>query len=165
MEIKKQIKQTGDTHNFRFLSILLISISMLVMSGCKLTFVPSYDTQIATQIDETAKTVDKFYLSMLETTTVDNDGRAYVKFTEQYVGIEAELNSLLNKNKIRPLNQNSTRICEITLQLWQKYKEEHKSKNKLSDGIIKLNQKTFSELFFAMQVAEQGKNIVNNPPQ
>jgi len=165
MKHKEQIKPSNEkTINFRSVVILLIGM-MLITSSCKVTFVPSYDSQIATQIDETAKTVDKFYLSMLETTTVDNDGRAYTKFTEQYVAIEAELNSLLNKNKIRPLNQNSTRICEITLQLWQKYKEEHKAKNKLSDGLIKLNQKTFNDLFYAMQVAEQGKNIINNPPQ
>ena len=102
---------------------------------------------------------------MLETTTVENDGRAYSKFADQYVSIEVELNSLFNKNKIRPLNSNSTRICEITLQLWVKYKEEHKKDNTLSNGIIKLNQKTFSDLFFAMQTAENGENIVNNPPK
>jgi len=72
---------------------------------------------------------------------------------------------LLNKNKIRPLNENSTRICEITIQLWQKYKQEHKDDNTLSDGLIKLNNKTFSDIFYAMQVAEKGKELVNNPPQ
>ena len=42
---------------------------------------------------------------------------------------------------------------------------EHKKDNTLSNGLIKLNRKTFSDLFFAMQVAEKGKEIVNNPPQ
>ncbi|MCK5170786.1 MAG: hypothetical protein KAQ75_12990, partial [Bacteroidales bacterium] len=69
------------------------------------------------------------------------------------------------KNKVRPLNENSTRICEITLELWQKYKEEHRSDQTLSNGLIQLNRKTFSDLFFAMQVAEKGKETVNNPPQ
>lgn len=102
---------------------------------------------------------------MLETTDAENNGRNYDKFGEQYVSIEVEINSLLNQNKIRPLNQNSTRICEITLELWQKYKNEHKTDNTLSNGLIRLNQKTFADLFFAMQVAEEGKNLVNNPPQ
>ena len=79
--------------------------------------------------------------------------------------IEVEINSLLNKNKVRPLNENSTRICEITLQLWQKYKEEHKTDNTLSDGLIKLNRQSFSDLFFAMQVAEEGKKIIDNQSQ
>lgn len=151
--------------SLHYLPILLISLNMLVLSGCRVALIPAHDSLIAAQINEIAKKVDQFYLSMLETTVVENDGRAYSKFVNQYVSVEVELNSLLNRNKVRPLNQNSTRICEITLQLWQKYKEEHKTRNKLSDGLIKLNQKTFSDLFFAMQIAEEGKKVVNNPPQ
>jgi len=146
-----------------FISFLLISI--LLFSTCKVTFVPEYDAELSSQIDETAKMVDKFYLEMLETTSNQNGGRAFEGFIQGYIDIEVELNSLLNKNKIRPLNDNSTRICEITLQLWTKYKEEHKTDNALSDGLIKLNRQTFSDLFYAMQVAEKAKEIVNNPPE
>jgi hypothetical protein len=149
----------------RILSSVVIIFSVLALSSCRVTFIPSYDANTATQIDNTAKEVDKFYLSMLETTSTENEGRAFNKFSEQYVSIEVELNSLLNKNKMRPLNENSTRICEITIQLWLKYKEEHKTDNTLSDGLIKLNQKTFNDLFFAMQVAEKGKELVSNPPK
>jgi len=145
--------------------ISVILISIIALNSCKVTFIPSYDADISEQIDNTAKAVDKFYLSMLETTSDENDGRAYEKFSEQYVNIEVELNSLLNKNKIRPLNENSTRICEITIQLLEKYKQEHKDDNTLSDGLVKLNRKTFCDLFYAMQVAEKGKEIINNPPK
>lgn len=148
------------------LQILVFStLSIIVFNSCTVTFIPSYDATIAEQIENTTKQVDKFYLTMLETTTEENDGRVFEKFTSQYVDIEVELNSLLNKNKVRPLNENSTRICEITLELWQKYKEEHRSDQTLSNGLIQLNRKTFSDLFFAMQVAEKGKETVNNPPQ
>lgn len=146
-------------------SILTITFILLALYSCKVTFVPKYDATIIEQIDVTSKTVDKFYLMMLETTNSVNEGRRFDKFSEQYVDIEVELTSLLNKNKIRPLNSNSIKICEITLQLWLKYKEEHRKDNTLSDGLIKLNRKTFSDLFFAMQVAEKAKDIVNNPPQ
>ena len=140
-------------------------LSVIIITSCRVTFIPSYDAEISEQIENTAKEVDRFYLSMLETTSASNDGRAFQHFSEQYVAIEVELNSLLNKNKIRPLNEHSTRICEITLELWIKYKEEHKTDNKLSDGLIKLNRKTFSDLFYAMQVAEKGKEIAGSPPQ
>jgi hypothetical protein len=101
---------------------------------------------------------------MHETTTAENEGRSFDKFSEKYVEIEVELNSLLIKNKIRPLNKNSTRICEITLQLWVKYKEEHKAKNTLKDGLIRLNRKTFNDLFYAMRVADEGIKLTNSPP-
>jgi len=157
------MKQQNVYFKRTLLSVLILSL--LALNACKVTFIPGYDAKIAEQIENTSKAVDKFYLSMLDATSAEKGGRAFGKFSEQYVNIEVELNSLLNKNRIRPLNENSTRICEITIQLWMKYKAEHKKDNTLSDGLIKLNQKTFSDLFYAMQVAEKGKEMVSNPPQ
>lgn len=144
---------------------LQLVLIFIAFNSCSVTFLPSYDASIAEQIEKTTRQVDKFYLTMLETTTEEDNGRIYEKFAMQYVDIEVELYSLLNQNKVRPLNENSTRICEITLELWQKYKEEHKTDNTLSNGLIKLNMQTFSDLFFAMQVAEKGKELANDPPQ
>jgi len=143
--------------------LFLIIVVALFFEGCRVTLVPDYDDSISQEILETAKRIDKFYLDMLETTINENGNRAYGKFVDSYVEIEIELTSLLNKNKIRPLNENSTRICEITLELWIKYKEEHKEDNELSDGLIKLNRLTFSDLFYAMLVSEKAKEIITNP--
>ena len=144
---------------------LTVLVFLLIAGGCRVTLIPPYDEQLSQQIESTAKEVDLFYLDMQETTVNENGGRAYSNFAGQYAGIEAELNSLLYKNRIRPLNENSTRICEITLELWKKYKDEHKEDNELSNGIIELNRKTFNDLFYAMQVAEKAKDIEKNPPQ
>lgn len=145
----------------RFLSILVVICSITAFNSCRVNLLPSYDATISEKIDNTAKAVDRFYLSMLETTSAENEGRSFNKFSEKYVEIEVELNSLLIRNKIRPLNKNSTRICEITLQFWVKYKEEHKAKNTLKDGIILLNRKKFNDLFFAMRVADEGIKLAN----
>jgi hypothetical protein len=143
--------------------LYVLLISALTLNSCRVSLISNYDADISKQIENTAKVVDRFYLMMLETTSTENEGRAYNNFSEQYVDIQVELNSLLSKNKIRPLNENSTRICEITTQLWVKYKKEHKKKNHLSDGIIQLNQQTFSDLFFTMQIAEKAKDMINKP--
>jgi hypothetical protein len=140
-----------------------IILGVFFIISCRVNLVTNYDTAIAEQIDNTSKTVDKFYLTMLETTTTQNGGRSYSKYVTEYVDIEVELNSLLNKNKVRPLNQNSSKICTITLNLWQKRKEEHKSLDSLSNGLIKGNRKDFSDLFFVMQSAEKAKSYINNP--
>ncbi len=158
------MKQQINVNSKRILLSVVI-LSFLALNACKVTFLQGYDAKIAEQIENTSKAVDKFYLSMLDTTSAEKGGRVFTKFSEQYVNIEVELNSLLSKNRIRPLNENSTRIYEITIQLWMKYKAEHKKDNTLSDGLIKLNQETFSDLFYAMQVAEKGKEMVSNPPQ
>ena len=138
--------------------IIISTFCLIPLPGCKVSFLPAYNAQLAGQMDATAKAVDTFYLTMLDTSSTGNNDRTYARFEAQYVAIEAELTSLLNQNTLRPLNANSTRICEITLQLWVKYKEEHKKDNTLTDALIKLNRKTFSDLFFAMQVAENTKN-------
>lgn len=147
------------------LFFLLTILSLFFLASCRVAFIPNYNATISKNIETTAKQVDKFYLTMLEKTTEENGGRNYDKFTEEYVEIEVEINFILNQNKVRPLNKNSTRICEITLELWQKYKKEHKTDNTLSNGLIRLNRKSFSDLFYAMQVAEEGKKIAANPPQ
>ncbi|MCO6146702.1 hypothetical protein [Flavobacterium sp. NRK1] len=138
-------------------SLLLISLSFI---SCKVQLVPPYDDGIVQQIETTAKEIDRFYLNMLE-----SESRDYLLYQKDYINFEVELNSLLMKNKVKPLNEHSIRICEITLQLWRKYKEEHHKDDTLSDGLIKLNRKTFDDLFFAMLSAERGKQIATNPPE
>ncbi|WP_132435390.1 hypothetical protein [Natronoflexus pectinivorans] len=140
---------------------VLIFAFLLITSSCRIQLIADYDANISEQIERTAMKVERFYLTMLETTTVENNGRAYDHFTEGYIDIEVELISLLNRNQVRPLNENSVRICEITLELWQKYKLEHKEDNSISDGVIGLNRLTFSDLFFAMQVAERAKELID----
>jgi hypothetical protein len=156
---------TKSIKTHKVIILFLSIISLIIFNSCKVTFVPSHDSLLLSQIENTSKLVDKFYLNMLENPKTERNGKKFDNYIQQYVEIEVEINSLLNKNKIKPLNNNSTRICEITLELWLKYKEEHRKDIELSEGIIKLNRKTFNDLFFAMQVAEKGKALVNNQPK
>lgn len=150
---------------FKIQSLLILLALSLSFISCKVQLVAPYDDGMVQQIETTAKEIDRFYLIMLEVTAEEENGRAYAIFQEQYINFEVELNSLLTKNKVKPVNEHSGRICEITLQLWRKYKAEHKEQDYLSDGEIKLNRKTFDDLFFAMISAEKGKQIANNPPE
>jgi len=137
-------------------------ILVLMMLGCKVQFVPEYNAEIAKQIDATSKMVDKMYLEMLETTTPEQ--RDFSKFAKAYVSVEVELNSLLNKNKIRPLNEHSIKITELTLAKWIKYKEEHKrdfeNDGKYASGNIKINRIYIRDFFNAMIVAENATKII-----
>lgn len=146
-------------------SLALLSLGLFFgISGCKITLVPSYDAQLKEQIESTSKEIDRFYLTMMDLHENKDGGRAYEKFREGYINIEVELISLLNKNKVKPLNTHSTRICEITLQIWRKYKQEHKEDDAIPDGLIKLNMLAMNDLMYAMLIAEKGKAIADNPP-
>ncbi len=131
---------------------------LFLFASCKVQLVSNYDAELTNEINTTAKKIDNFYLTMKD---IPAAKRQYDNFSTSYIDIEVDLNSLVTKNRVRPLNTESTRIAEITLQLWEKYKEEHKKDNALSDGLIKLNKKTLSDMFYAMQVAEEGKRVSN----
>ena len=98
---------------------------------------------------------------MLETTRNENNEREYSKFVNDYIDIEVELNSLLNKNRIRPLNKESTRNCEIVIETWLKYKDRHKEQNKISDADIELNRDYFRDLFVVILTGEEAKKNTN----
>ena len=139
---------------------LLVFVSSFLTTSCKVSWVATYDYMVAQQIEVVAKKVDKFYLTMLETTSEENE-RQYSKFVKEYIDIEVELNALLNKNQIRPLNKESTRNCVIALQYWIKYKVKHKKDNVISDVDIELNRDYLHDLFIVIQIGEEAKNKLN----
>lgn len=130
---------------------------LLLFVSCNFALLAPYNREVSTHIESTAKSVDRFYLDMLEKTDTIGNSRAYLKFADGYINIEVELNSLYTKNRIRPLNKESTRNCEIALKVWRDYKEEHKKKNGISDGLIKYNRKYMSDMFYVIQVGEELK--------
>jgi hypothetical protein len=134
---------------------LYLVFCLFLFSSCSFNLLPPFSKELATQIANTAKSVDLFYLNMLEKSKPG--ARPYSGYVDGYIEIEAELNSLYMKNRLRPLNKESIRNCEIVLTIWRDYKEDHKKKNDLTDGIIKLNSKTMNDLFYALQVTEDSK--------
>ncbi len=140
--------------------VLFVFLQLICLSSCRVNLLPPYSEAIAQEIAQTAKTVDRFYLIMAETTSAKDNSRQYTKYAEQYAEIEVALGSLLHKNKIRPLNENTARICEIAVQIWAKYKKEHKEDNNITDGLILINRTYMADLFFAMHKAEAAKQII-----
>lgn len=138
--------------------VMLSWLSIMSMSACRVQLLPSHDAALQEEITTLAKTVDKFYLHMMES---DSAGRSFSANVGEYINIEAELRSILNKNRIRPLNQNAIRINEITLETWIKEKEKHRTANTLSQGLVKLNAMTFRDFFYAMLVAEEAKKMID----
>ena len=142
-------------------SMIALLVALFAISGCRVELVSDYDAELSEHIQATAKKVDLFYLTMKETSQNENEDRTYNEFAWAYAEVEAELNSLLQKNKIKPLNEHSTRICEIALTFWQDYKNEHKEYDEISDREIDLNRLYMQDIFYAMQVAEEGKKLAS----
>jgi hypothetical protein len=143
----------------RQVSYLLFSIVFLCAFSvsCRVTMVAPYEEAISQQTELISKKIDKLYLTMLETTKNENNEREYLRFAEHYIDIEVELNSLLNKNRMRPLNRESVLNCEIALESWLKYKEKHRTDNGMNDVDIDLNRDFFRDLFLVILIGEEAK--------
>ena len=137
--------------------LALFCLLFLSLTSCRLNLLAPYDNELSLEIDRTAKEVDRFYLTMLEKSESKGTTRAYKEFRDEYINIEVELNSLYNRNKIKPLNKYSTRNCEIALDTWRRFKEEHKKDNTIGDGLIQYNRKFMNDLFYTIRIAEEAK--------
>jgi hypothetical protein len=137
--------------------ILVIATLGFTLAGCPtVQFVADYDDEGFEEILKVAKTVDRFYGDMLETPEAQ---RRYSRYSERYVEIETDIRSLWTRSQARPLNDESTRIFEIILNFWVKYKAEHKEEGGYGDGEAKLERNRFSRLFAAAANAELAKKL------
>lgn len=137
-------------YNYWFILVLIV----YTISGCRVQYVADYDDNIRNDIISIAEEIDMFYTLLLETPEAD---RTYESFKEDYLDIEVSLRSLLMKNKIRPLNEESTRQTEIALELWLEDKEAHKEDDTVSDFIINQHRSQFQRIFIAMAIGESVK--------
>lgn len=126
----------------------------ILISGCRVQFVADYDENIHNEIIRISEEIDMFYTILLENPVSE---RTYEDFKDTYLVIEVDLRSLILQNKVRPLNEESTRQAEIALELWLDDKEQHKENNSISDFIISQHRKQFQRIFIAMAIGESAK--------
>lgn len=142
---------------FKPRAVLLSLFLGLILAGitsCSVSLVPSYDKEITGEVNKLMKEIDIFYLSMQE---MPPDERNYDLFVEKYIMIEADLHTMYLRNKVRPLNEESTENCLIALEKWRKYKARHKERNSLSDANIELQNMYMHDLLYYVLAAEQAK--------
>jgi len=124
------------------------------ITSCTVSLVPSYDKEITGEVNKLMKEIDVFYLTMKE---MPPDERNYDFFVEKYISIEADLHTMYLRNKVRPLNEESTENCLIALEKWRKYKARHKERDSLSDANIEMQNEYMHDFLYYVLAAEQAK--------
>ena len=140
----------------KFLQSVFLLFFSIALGACSVKFVSDYDSLSFEETLKVAKSIDKFYGDLLEKPPAE---RAYAQFSSRYVELETDLRSLLIRNKARALNEESTQISEIILELWLKYKSNHKTTDAYSDGNATLDRHRFVRLFAAAANAERAKML------
>ena len=103
--------------------LLLLLISLILISSCAVKMVADYDQNTINQVIEISKMIDLFYIRLYE---ADSSGSDYENFHENYIYIEAEINSLIFLQKVRSYNDYSLKNAENLLTNWLEIKEYHK---------------------------------------
>lgn len=144
---------------FEIKSLLVAVLLSITAFSCKVQFVPEYSSELESQIVKGAKLNDKLYLEMLN---VGSPNRSFANFSDRYVEIEAELNSIRLKNEGRRKNVMMLSIIDNLITEFKKLRDEHKNAV-LTDGQILVDQSTIKGFWKPLLVAEGGlKKAKNN---
>jgi hypothetical protein len=132
----------------------IIYLFAIILSGCsRVVLVPDYSAGIEAQIVNGAMLNDKIYLDLAD---VQPAQRQYKDFSERYSAVEAEINSIELKNEIRKNNTDMLAIIDKLKAAFNKYRNEHKKNDMLSDGDIKADQAYIKAFWKPLLIAESG---------
>ena len=147
---------TANAHLTIARRLVLLTLLLVAASACSVKFVADYDAATFEEILKTGKIVDRFYGDLLE---APEGQRKYATYSARYVEVETDIRSLLTRNQVRPLNTESIKINETILNLWDKYKANHKKNDTYGTGIAQLDRGRFLRLFKAAADAETAKRL------
>lgn len=136
------------------MSRLLILITAVWLSGCAMTFISDFDQASLDQMQLVNKKIDRFFI---ELQYAEVDERKYDGFRQAYVDIDVELNALKTMQAVRPMNDLTVKQVDILLELWQQERQNHKSKDGISDFLIKRHRSQYNRLLLAMIKGEKAK--------
>ncbi|MBQ4839334.1 MULTISPECIES: hypothetical protein [Pseudoalteromonas] len=129
-------------------------LALSLASGCSLNLVSDYDRASQQQMMKLMQKIDGFYLHMQH---VDVPKRQYSHYASSYLNIEVDVNALLQRQKVRSLNELTIKQVEILLQLWQQARKAHQEQNSISDFIIKRRRSEYQRVLLAMIRGEKSK--------
>ena len=88
---------------------------------------------------------------------VPPEQRQYEPFQRDYAYVVASLNGLLDRQKYRKNNEETTKIVKQILDFVIKYRDAHKDKGTYKNAKIKLHSKRLNSLMKALIFAEEAK--------
>ncbi len=109
----------------------LLLVPLILLAGCRASYVPAYDAALQTQIENAAKATDMLYLTMIAS---PDNVKDYQRYLGEYLNIEGEINSILLKNEVRLKSADIVASVNILKDYFIKAKEDHAKRNVLSNA-------------------------------
>jgi len=140
--------------------LALTSVFFILFNSCvSVRLVPDYSEAMENQIVATQKQNEKLYLELLEQPV---DKRTYSSFSNKYLEVESDINSILFQYQTREKSEDFVKMAKLLKDNFNQYKKEHKDKKTLTDGEISLYIAYINGFWQPLLTAERAlKNIKN----
>lgn len=130
-----------------FLPLLLITMAI---SSCKVTFQPTYDAGVLSEIKVGQSLTQKLY-----ETAISNPDKSYAASADMYQMLSAQINSLATKEAARVKSSLQVAQVDQLKKLFNKYENYHKIKGVLNDAEFKLYGTYLDAIWKSLKNAEQ----------
>ncbi len=125
---------------------------LIFVNSCQVRLVPQYNAELESQIISAAKLTDRLYLQMIDAPAGKKD---YQLYSEKYLDIETEINSVLFKNQARESAKDIVASVKLLRDKFIKYKQDHKIRNTLSNAELVLYNEDLKALWLPLLVEEK----------
>lgn len=139
----------------RLKSFLAAFFLVILFNNCSVRLTPQYNAELENQIINAAKMTDKLYLEMIDAPA---DKKNYILYRNRYLQVETEINSILFKNQHRAKAEDFVASVKKLKDKFVQYKDDHKTKNKLSNGELKAYNAYLQGLWAPVLTEEQALN-------
>lgn len=134
--------------------VLWLMICILLISGCSVQFVSKYDEQTMNELSTLDFRIETLYRQML---AISEDQRLYDHYASDYIGIQVAISSCQRYQSRRKNNQETQKQITILMNLWQQDMQTHKTKNTLSDFLVKRRINQYRRLIDTIMDGEIAK--------
>ncbi|MEO6328918.1 MAG: hypothetical protein ABIO55_08300 [Ginsengibacter sp.] len=151
------IKQTYTRLCMQLQYFAAATLISTIVIGCQVRLVPQYSAELENQIINGAKMTDKLYLEMIDAPA---DKKNYLLYSEKYLDVETEINSILFKNEAREKAADIIKSVKILRDKFVKYKRDHKTRNSLSNPELILYNEDLKAFWAPVLVEEKALSAV-----
>lgn len=144
----------GSLKQLKYIMAFILLIALI--NSCQVRVVPQYSAELEGQIINGAKMTDRLYLEMID---APEDKKNYALYSERYLTIETEINSILFKNQSREKAKDIIASVKILRDNFVKYKQDHKTRNTLSNPELILYNEDLKAFWAPVLIAEKALSI------
>ena len=135
---------------FRTLLLLTILVSTL---HCRLSQLPSFDPDLYRQLISTISKTDQLYINLR---LADSTQRKFSLHSKRYAGVEKSIRIIALQYEARPFNSRFLPIINNITLLFERYRDEHRTRKKSpTDAELLIYQTYLRNAWKPLLIAEQ----------